>query len=56
MDYEKLTDDLIRKVVKKFGLSDTNQEFLDSIVTFDDFKEVSHQEFRKYLDNEELKF
>jgi len=54
MDYEEITDDLIRKVMKEFKMESVYQEFLDSLVKFDDFKKISNKEFQAYLDNKEI--
>ncbi len=51
MDYEKITDKLIQKTLREFKLEQIYQEFLDSLVRFDDFKVTTHEEFQEYLDN-----
>jgi hypothetical protein len=54
MDYEKITDILIQKIIREFKLEGVYQEFLDSLVKFDDFKNVDDKTFQEYLDNKEL--
>ena len=54
MDYEKITDTLIQNIIKEFKLAKIYQEFLDSLVKFDDFKNVDDKKFQEYLDNKEL--
>ena len=51
IDYEKITDKLIQKTLREFKLEQIYQEFLDSLVRFDDFKVTTHEEFQEYLDN-----
>ena len=53
MDYEKITDRLIRETMKEFNMNKIYQEFLDSLIKFDDFKRFTFETFREYLDNEE---
>ena len=55
MDYEKITDQLIQRVMNEFNLKKSYQEFLDSLVTFKDFENISFPEFQKYLDEDDLK-
>ncbi|MGQ4876267.1 MAG: hypothetical protein ACP6IY_19570 [Promethearchaeia archaeon] len=50
MDYDSLTDRLLRKVLEEFNLIDIYQEFLDSIIVFNDFIDLDKENFRKYLD------
>lgn len=50
MDYEEVTDKLIRDVLVDFKLDETYQEFLDSLVKFNDFKNLSNKDFQEYLD------
>ena len=54
MDYEEITDTLIQKVISEFKLKKIYQEFLDSLVKFNDFNNISHKTFQEYLDNEEF--
>ncbi len=54
MDYEEITDALIRKTMGEFKLERIYQEFLDSLVKFDDFKNISNEQFKEYLDNKEI--
>ena len=54
MDYEEITDHLIREVMKIFKMESIYQEFLDSLVKFDDFKNLSNKSFQEYLDNKEI--
>jgi len=51
MDYEEITDKLILKALREFKLEQIYQEFLDSLVNYDDFESVNNEEFRDYLDN-----
>lgn len=53
MDYEEITDKLIRDVLIDFKLEVFYQEFLDSLIKFDDFKNLSNKKFQEYLDNAE---
>ena len=53
MDYEKITDQLIQKVMDEFNLNKPYQEFLDSLVNFKNFEDVPYSAFQKYLDNED---
>ena len=55
MDYEKITDILIGKVMQEFDLEDTYQEFLDSLIELDDYKNVTKEKMREYLDNLKIK-
>lgn len=41
--------------MKEFNLEKIYQEFLDSLVEFDDFKSLNAKDFQKYVDNLELK-
>ncbi len=50
MDYEKITDSLIQKIMREFKLENVYQEFLDSLVEFDDFSNVKNNKFQDYLD------
>ncbi len=54
MDYEKITDKLIRDVLIDFKLDKVYQEFLDSLIKFGDFKNLANKDFQKYLDNIEI--
>lgn len=54
MDYEKITDELIQKVMNEFNLTKPYQEFLDSLVNFKDFEDVSFPTFKKHLDEDDL--
>lgn len=54
MDYEEITDNLIRKVLINFKLENIYQEFLDSLVKFNDFKNMSNKRFQEYLDKIEF--
>ena len=54
MDYEEITDALIRKTMGEFNIEAIYQEFLDSLVRFDEFKNTSNKEFQEYLDNKEI--
>ena len=54
MDYEEITDNLIRKVLINFKLEGAYQEFLDSLVKFNDFKNMSNKRFQEYLDKIEF--
>lgn len=54
MDYEEITDKLIRDVLIDFKLDEIYQEFLDSLVKFNDFKNLSYRDFQEYLDNMEI--
>ena len=54
MDYEEITDTLIRKVLINFKLEGAYQEFLDSLVKFNDFKNMSNKRFQEYLDKIEF--
>ncbi|MBD3211874.1 MAG: hypothetical protein GF311_04625 [Candidatus Lokiarchaeota archaeon] len=49
MDYEEITDSLIRNTLEKFELKKAYQEFLDSLIEFHDFKEVPYEEFQRYI-------
>lgn len=49
-----MTDNLIREVMKEFKMENSYQEFLDSLVKFDDFKNISKISFKEYLDNKEF--
>ena len=50
MDYEEITDNLIQKTMKEFKIENIYQEFLDSLIKFDDFKNPTNKEFKEYLD------
>ena len=52
MDYEKITDNLIQNTMKEFKFEKIYQEFLDSLVEFDDFKNPTNKEFKEYLDKD----
>ena len=54
MDYEGLTKTLIIKTMKKFDLERVYQEHLDSLIEFNDFKNVSKERFQGYLDEGEF--
>ncbi|GAG95795.1 unnamed protein product [marine sediment metagenome] len=54
MNYEEITDILLREVMKEFKMERTYQEFLDSLVKFDDFKNLSNKAFQEYIDNKEI--
>ncbi|MHA1661176.1 MAG: hypothetical protein ACTSUT_18910 [Promethearchaeota archaeon] len=54
MDYEEITEILIHKIMREFKLEKVYQEFLDSLVKFNDFKNISDKKFQEYLDNEEF--
>jgi len=54
MDYEQITDVLISKIMEEFKMEEIYQEFLDSLVKFDDFKNVTNKKVQSYLDNIEL--
>ena len=54
MDYEKITDKLIQKVMDEFNLNKPYQEFLDSLVKFKNFEDISFPTFQKYLDEDDL--
>lgn len=54
MDYEEITDILIRKTMSEFKLEKIYQEFLDSLVKFDDFKSTLNEDFQAYLDDKEI--
>lgn len=51
MDYEEITDKLIRDVLIDFKLDEIYQEFLDSLIKFNDFKDLSNKNFQEYLNN-----
>lgn len=51
MDYEEMTDKLILKALREFKLEQIYQEFLDSIVKFDNFENTTYEAFQDYLDN-----
>lgn len=53
MDYEKITDQLIQKVMDEFNLNKPYQEFLDSLVNFKNFEDISFPAFQKYLDEDD---
>jgi len=55
MDYEQITDVLIGKIMEEFKMEEIYQEFLDSLVKFDDYKNVTNNQIQSYLDNIELK-
>lgn len=50
MDYEEITEKLIRDTLKEFDLEKGYQEFLDSLIEFNDFRDVSHKKFQQYVD------
>ena len=54
MDYEEITDKLIREVMLGFKLENIYQEFLDSIVTFNEFKNAPNKEIQDYIDNHDF--
>ena len=53
MDYEEITDNLIQETMKEFKLGKVYQEFLDSLIEFNDFKNVSQKDFKEYIDEME---
>lgn len=53
MNYEEITDRLIQETMKEFNMKKIYQEFLDSLIKFDDFKRFEFETFREYLDNKE---
>jgi hypothetical protein len=54
MDYETITNELIRSLMKSHDLKAEYQEFLDSIAKYSDFTEVSMRKFNKYLESLKL--
>lgn len=54
MNYEEITDKLIQKTMSEFKMEDIFQEFLDSLVKFDDFKNINNKKFQEYLDSMEF--
>ena len=54
MDYEQITDVLIGKIMEEFKMEEIYQEFLDSLVKFDDFKNVTNKKVQSYLDSIEF--
>ncbi len=50
MDYEEITDNLIQKTMREFKLDQVYQEFLDSVVKFNDFKNGPKEQLQKYID------
>lgn len=54
MDYEEITESLIRKTLNKFGMEKEYQEFLDSLITFNDFKDPDFKKFQEYLNNQDI--
>lgn len=50
MDYEKITDNLIQKTMQEFKLDQIYQEFLDSLIQFNDFEDVPKKRFKEYID------
>ena len=54
MNYEEITDRLIQETMKEFNMKKIYQEFLDSLIKFDDYKIFTIENFREYLDNEEI--
>lgn len=52
MDYEKITDTLIQKIMREFKMEEIYQEFLDSLVKFNDFQDITYKKFQEYLDSE----
>lgn len=54
MDYEKITDKLIQRVISEFNLEKVYQEFLDSLVELNDFNKLDNKKFQEYLDKNEL--
>lgn len=53
MNYEQKTDHLIRTAMDTYQLKQVYQEFLDSVVEFDSFKDnhmIDNHTFRKYVD------
>lgn len=53
MDYEEITESLIQDVLREFKLEDEYQEFLDSLVKCNNFKNLAFESFKEYLDNQE---
>jgi len=53
LDYEEITDNLIQETMKEFKLGKVYQEFLDSLIQFNDFKNVSKKDFKEYIDEME---
>ncbi|MGQ4876205.1 MAG: hypothetical protein ACP6IY_19225 [Promethearchaeia archaeon] len=51
MDYNEITERLLRRVLEEFNLIEIYQEFLDSLVEFNDFKNINKEEFQKYLNS-----
>ncbi len=54
MNYEKITDTLIQKTMREFKMEEIYQEFLDSLVIFDDFKNITNKKLQEYLDSKEF--
>ena len=54
MNYEKITDTLIQKTMREFKMEEIYQEFLDSLIKFDDFKDITNKKFQEYLDSKEF--
>ncbi|MHA1887260.1 MAG: hypothetical protein ACTSX0_04490 [Promethearchaeota archaeon] len=49
MDYEEITDEFIQKAMQIFELNSIFQEFIDSIIEFNNFSRVSYDDFLEYL-------
>lgn len=49
MNYEKITESLIRNTLEKFELEKIYQEFFDSLIKFHDFKDVPYKKFHEYI-------
>ena len=54
MDYEKITDSLIQNIMGEFKLESVYQEFLDSLIEFNDFSNVTNKKFQEYIDKKEF--
>ena len=55
MDYEQITDVLLGKIIEEFKMEEIYQEFIDSLVKFDDYKNVTNKKIQSYLDKIEFK-
>ena len=53
MNYEEITDGLIQETMKEFNMKKNYQEFLDSLIKFDDFRRFDFETFREYLDKKD---
>jgi len=49
LDYEEITDEFIQKAMQIFELNSIFQEFIDSIIEFNNFSRVSYDDFLEYL-------